>query len=180
MLEPTNQDEIQQLHRYQENLQASFSGKPTPYVHLTCQRFAMPEEYSKEVLIEHLKSATVDIFPFPITAVAIQKLYVSRTHSTILKWRVDLTQELSRLTHRIEEAVKKSGLTSSYIPGWVPTLVTALEYIQTEAIMGTSHPMDPFPYHLFMVQKMVISRIMDVDQYKLLGTIYLPVTESSV
>lgn len=180
LLEPTNQDEIQQLRGYQENLQVRFHGKPTRDVHLTCQRFSMPEDYPQEVLIEYLRSAIVDISPFPLTAVAVQKLYVFRKKSTILKWRVEPTRELSSLAHRIEEAIGKAGLTSSYIPGWVPTLVTALENIQPGSNIGASRPKAPFPHYLFMVRKLVISRIIDVGQYQLLGTIYLPVPESSI
>ena len=179
LLEPTNQDEIQSLHQYQLQLQKTFNGTPTHHVHLTCQRFAMAEDYPREVLFENLRSAMADITPFPLTAVDIQKLYIPRIQSTILKWRVELTLELSHLTHQVELAVKEAGLVSSYIPGWVPSLVTALENLHSIPSKDTSISKEIFPHHLFIIHKLVISRIISVDQYKLLGTIYLPTTDAS-
>jgi len=173
LLEPS-EDEIAELRQRQMSLQALFGGRPHERVHLTCQRFSLPDERLLPDVIRHLGSQLVAVQPFPIVAVSLVQLTHSFWQSRLLRWRIQGTSDLRRFGAIVEGVLATMGIKShfSYASGWEPTLVTALEEI-SELNLDRYLGDIPFPHHLFVARQVVLSRIKGRKEFEILETVQL-------
>jgi len=173
LLEPA-EEEIAELRQRQTALQARFGGRPHERVHLTCQRFELPDEALPLGLVQHLRRALVAVRPFPIVAVSLVQCYHSFWGSCLLRWCIQYPKDLRRFGLIVEDALIAAGVTPhfSVASGWEPTLVTALEAIPEMDL--DRHPGSiSFPHHLFVVQRVVLSRIRGRGEFEILETVQL-------
>lgn len=173
LLEPA-EEEIAELRQRQVALEASFGGRPHERVHLTCQRFELPDETLPLGLVQHLRRALVAVRPFPIVAVSLVQSYHRFWGSRLLRWRIQYADDLRRFGLIVEDALAAAGITPhfSVASGWEPTLVTALEAIAEVDLDGHLSHM-PFPHHLFVARWAVLSRIRARGEFEILEKIRL-------
>jgi hypothetical protein len=143
-------------------------------VHLTCQRFELPDEGLLPGLIQHLRGALVAVRPFPIVAVSLVQSYHGFWDSRLLRWRIRGSGELRRFGLIVEDALAAAGITSHYsiASGWEPTRVTALEAIP-EVDLGRQPEGISIPHHLFVARQVVLSRIRGRGDFEILETVQL-------
>jgi hypothetical protein len=173
LLEPA-EGEIDELRQRQVGLQARFGGRLHERVHLTCQRFELPDEGLLPGLIQHLRRVLVAVRPFPIVAVSLVQSYHPFWDSRLLRWCIQYPNDLRRFGLIVEDVLIAAGITPhfSVASGWEPTLVTALEAIPEVSI--DRHPGGiSFPHHLFVARWVVLSRIRARREFEILGTVQL-------
>jgi hypothetical protein len=173
LLEPA-EEEIDELRQRQVGLQARFGGRLHERVHLTCQRFELPDEGLLPGLIQHLRRALVAVRPFPIVVVSLVQSYHPFWDSRLLRWRIQYPDDLGRFGLIVEDALDAAGITPHFSvrSGWKPTLVTALEAIPEVNL--DRHPGGiSFPHHLFVARRVVLSRIRGRGEFEILETVQL-------
>ena len=173
LLEPS-EDEVVGLRQRQMSLQALFGGRPHERVHLTCQRFELPDERLLPDVMRRLRSQLVAVGPFPIVAVSLVQLDHSFWQSRLLRWRIQGTGDLRRFGMIVEDVLVTMGVTPHFLPtsGWEPTQVTALEAIPEVNLDSYLGDM-VFPQHLFVARQVVLSRIRDREDFEILETVQL-------
>jgi hypothetical protein len=173
LLEPA-EEEVADLRQRQVALQARFGGRPHERVHLTCQRFELPDGRLLPDLIRHLRRALVAVRPFLIVAVSLVEAYHRFWGSRLLRWCIQGSDDLRRFEGIVEDALVAAGVRPhfSVTSGWEPTLVTALEAIPEVDL--DRHPGDvSLPHHLFVARQVVLSRIKGRREFEILETIEL-------
>ncbi|MBI3943241.1 MAG: hypothetical protein HY326_09535 [Chloroflexi bacterium] len=173
LLEPSAKEEISLLHRYQLSLQSQFGGKLIHPVHLTCQRLELPKESRLAELVERIEQVAASSQPFPLMALATTPLFSSFRGFNILKWQIELTGNLRTFIFAVTEALHASGAIPLYRPGWVPTLITALEDIEASEVDRRLHD-SLFPYPLFNACRVEISRIKGPTDFETLAEVHFP------
>ena len=68
-----SEDELPALLQRQLALQARFGGRPQKDMHLTCQRFSLPDDRLLEDLIRRLETRLSAPAPFPIVALDVMQ-----------------------------------------------------------------------------------------------------------
>jgi hypothetical protein len=173
LLEP-GEEEITELRQRQVDLQARFGGRAHERVHLTCQRFELPDDALLPGLIRRLRRALVAFRPFPIVAVSLVQSCHRFWGSRLLRWRIRGSNELRRFGIMVEDTLVAVGVRPHFAvaSGWEPTVVTALEAIAEVDLDGHLGHM-PFPHHLFVARRAVLSRIRGRGEFEILETIRL-------
>jgi hypothetical protein len=156
------------------SLQALFGGRPQERVHLTCQRFELPDERLLPSVVRRLRSELAAVQPFPVVAVSLVQLTHPFWGSRLLRWRIGGSDDLRRLGTIVEGTLVALGITPhfSVALGWKPTLVTALEAVP-EVDLDRYRGDVAFPHHLFVARQVVLSLIKGRGEFEILGTIRL-------
>jgi hypothetical protein len=169
------QDEAERLHRLQASLQLIFGGIPHEPVHLTCQRFKMAHDVPLPGIIQHLEARLAVIPPASIVADSVIRVEHPFWQSSLLRWRIEATDEVRHLAAAIEDGLVAAGITPHFPrdSGWGPTLVTALEGITSRADPDHRLSKDLFPLYLFTGRWVVLSRILAQREFELLWAMQL-------
>lgn len=148
------------MRQQQRDLQQIFGGQLHPRVHLTAQRFELEHQQDLPRFARHMRARLDGASPTTLIASGLIERYHPFWESRLLRWEIQLTEELKRLLETIEDILTSSGIRPHYpsSTGWKPTQVTALEDIPE------ARPTDPtgavhFPRPLFTVRKVALSRI---------------------
>ena len=166
LLEPTDAQEINQLRQRQVALQARFGGVPIEHVHLTCQRFACQDKGLLGAFVQNLSRALEPLEPFPLTAIALKTRHVSFRQTNILKWEIQVTQDLKGFVARVEQALMAAGIAPLYRSGFVSSQVTALKDVPEPGPGDLAA--EVFPQHLFAADRVVLSRIHGPNAFEIL------------
>jgi hypothetical protein len=166
LLEPTDTHEINQLRQRQVALQARFGGVPIEHVHLTCQRFACQAKGLMEAFVQNLTRALEPLEPFPLTAIALKPRYVTFRQTNILKWEIQVTQDLKSFVARVEQALVAAGIAPLYRSGFVSSQVTALKEVPEPGPGDLAA--EVFPQHLFTADRVVLSRLDGPNAFEIL------------
>jgi len=172
LLEPSQPHEINRLRQRQVALQARFGGVPIEHVHLTCQRFACQDKGLLGVFIRNLTRALADLEPFPLTAIALKPRFVSFRKTNILKWEIQVTQDLEDFVASVEQALVAAGIASLYRLGFVSSQITALKDVPEPEPGDLAAQV--FPQHLFAAGRVVLSRIDGPNAFEILAELRLP------
>ncbi len=172
LIEPICQAEINLLQERQSSLQSHFLGKPIENIHLTCQRFKPKHEHSIDILAQDLKHALVTVEPFSLTALSLQTLQVPVLQTNILKWEIQMTEDLRRFVTLVEQTLVVNGVIPLYKSGFVSTLIAALRDVPELSSDSLSNYATT-PHHLFTAGKVVLSRIVGPKEFDILATIHL-------
>ena len=172
LLEPTQEEEINQLRQRQISLQSLFRGIPIEDVHLTCQRFACQDEYLLQRFAQNLTRPLATVEPFPFTALSLRTLHSPLRQTNILKWHVQVTEDLRRFVAIVEHTLLATGITPLYPSGFVSSLVAALRGV-SELSSDDLSSYNAFPHHLFTAGKVVLSKINGLNEFEILATIPL-------
>jgi len=170
LLESVDDAEATHLYHYQQTLQARFGGKAVVPVHLTCHRLEIQGDAQLATLHEALGQVLSTVSPFALTALSLQTLYVPVLGTCMLKWRVDVTDELRHFSYLVRDAVSRVGATSLYAPDAVSSLVTALQGVGDLSSEALEIP-NMFPHHLFTAAKVELSRIEGPNDFASLATL---------
>ncbi|MCJ7530217.1 MAG: hypothetical protein MUO64_04215 [Anaerolineales bacterium] len=172
LLEPSNQTELKRLRQHQNALQARFGGQPAEVIHLTCQRFAIQREDQLNGLVENLLESRNEVKPFPISAVSLSVLHEEYRDTNILKWCVQVTDDLLRFLVYIENCLLASGILPLQKSWFVPTLVTALV---DSSNFDLENRLDglKFPQYLYYASQFQLSKICAPSEFEILTTIQL-------
>jgi hypothetical protein len=176
LLEPTEPHEINHLRQRQVALQARFGGQPIEHVHLTCQRFACRDKGLLGAFVQNLTRALADLEPFPLTAIALTPRYVSFRQTNILKWEIQVTQDLKGFVARVEQALMAAGIAPLYRSGFVSSQVTALKDVPEPGPGDLAA--EVFPQHLFAADRVVLSRLDGPNAFEILAELRLPRVET--
>jgi len=172
LLEPSDQVELKQLRQYQNALQANFDGQPAEVIHLTCQRFEIQREDQLNDLVENLLKSRNEVKPFPIRAVSLLALHEEYRDTNILKWCVQVTDDLKRFLAFIENGLLTSGILPLQKSWFVPTLVTSLVGIYDLNIESKIERLK-FPQYLYYASQFQLSKICAPSEFEILETIQL-------
>ncbi|MEZ4621056.1 MAG: hypothetical protein R2867_36910 [Caldilineaceae bacterium] len=171
LIEPHPQADITLLRGRQQELQTQHGGSLISHVHLSCQRFAAAEEGQLTDFVDSIRHEMKALMPFPLHAIALQTLPVPALHSTMLKWKIDISTTLLQFNAMVAEASRQSGLTTLYRAGFTSNLVSALRDLpmaQPDAQLQDYH----LPYHLFDAAKIVLSQIHGPNHFRILATLF--------
>ena len=172
LLEPSDRVELKQLRQYQNALQANFGGEPAEVIHLTCQRYEIQQKDQLNDLVENLLKTRNEIKPFPISAVSLSALHEEYRDTNILKWCVQVTDDLMRFLAFIENGLLTSGILPLQKSWFVPTLVTALVAIHDLNIESKIEGLK-FPQYLYYASQFQLSKICAPSEFEILATIQL-------
>jgi hypothetical protein len=167
-------DEIAGLCERQKSLQSRFGGRPHEPVHLTCQRFELPEERPLPSLLDRLRLKLAGVPAFPIVATSIVQMEHPFWETRLLRWQIRGTRALRHFVALVDECLVEMGIRPHYplTREWGPGLVTALEQIPK---LDPDRELDglDFPHPLFTARQVVISRIKGQKQFEVLGRLGL-------
>jgi len=172
LLEPSDQAELKQIRQYQNALQANFGGEPAEVIHLTCQRYEIHKKDQLNSLVEYLLKSRNEIRSFPISAVSLSALHEEYRDINILKWCVQVTDDLMRFLAFIENGLLKSGILPLQKSWFVPTLITALVGIDDLNIESKIEGLK-FPQYLYCASQFQLSKICAPSEFEILETIQL-------
>ena len=172
LLEPTQEEEINHLRQRQMSLQSLFGGIPIQDVHLTCQRFACQDEHLLQGFVQNLTRPLAIIEPFLFTALSLKTLHSPLRQTNILKWHVQVPEDLRRFVAIVEHTLLATGITPLYPSGFVSSLVAALRGV-SELSSDDLSSYNAFPHHLFTADKVVLSKINGLNEFEILATIPL-------
>ncbi len=174
LLEP-GEEEVPKIREIQTSLQALLGGYPHERVHLTCQRFRLKEDNLLTAVIEQLDARVASLPPVSVTADAFVVMESPFWQSRLLRWRVQITEDLRRLVTAVEDGLVAAGARPHFpsAAGWMPTLVTALEDFPKREDAGDKLRAQAFPKHLFTGRQVVLSRIAGQRKFDILRTIQL-------
>lgn len=171
LLEPSS-NEHAAIKRQQQSLQSIFGGRIHRRIHLTCQRFSLTNDQLVPLLITRFQEGLKMIHPFPLIATSLVSFYAEFWQSHLLRWKIHTSRELHAARIAIEKVLISTNLTPHYPSNWNPTLVTALEEITILDIKNELEKFD-FPYPLFNAYQVVLSRINGINDFDILGEVYL-------
>jgi hypothetical protein len=158
-------------------LQSILGGRIVTPVHLTSHRFEVLENHNLQRLIQNLADRLENFTPFPITALSYVPLYSAFRDVNLLKWRIRTSVELYQYTILVDGVLDAAGIPSIFPPGWVSSLVTALEnipelcYDRTELNVNLQLVKEPFPRHLFTANEIAISRVRGPEEFEIIERI---------
>jgi len=125
-----------------------------------------------ENFIQDLKRALVVVEPFSFTALSLQTLYVPVMQTNILKWRIQMTQDLQRFVTLVEQTLVARGIIPLYTSGFVSSLIAVLKDVPEPSSDSLSN-YDAFYHHLFIAGKAVLSKIVGPNEFEILASIQL-------
>jgi len=172
-------EEIAHMRGSQAVLQSILGGRVVAPVHLTSHRFEVRDEATLKLLIQKLSDLLERFHPFPITVVSYVPLYSAFREVNLLKWRIRTSVELYEFTMKVDGVLEALGIHSIYPPGWVSSLVTALEdipelcYDRQELNQNLQLAKETFPRHLFTANEIALSRVKGPEEYEQLERITL-------
>jgi hypothetical protein len=172
-------EENAHLRGSQAVLQEILGGRIVTPVHLTSHRFEVQEDKTVKLLIQNLTDLLERFHPFLITAVSYVPLYSAFREVNLLKWRIRTSVELYEFTMQVDGVLEAAGIHSIYPPGWVSSLVTALEdipellYDRHELNQSLQLAKEPLPRHLFTANEIALSRVKGPEEYEILERILL-------
>ena len=172
LLSPADGATYARLRQHQVALQLLYGGKITEPVHLTFQRFVTGSPSRLEALIEQLNKLLTDVEPFPVHVERLVPQFSPLRQFNIMKWQIKKNEHLENVALLVEDAMDKAGLELLYPPGWVSTLVTALEevrQIKTDELRKVR-----FPAPLCLFGKVVITRIQGTNKFERLFAFPFP------
>ena len=105
-----------------------------------------------------------------LTAISLETLYVPIRQTNILKWQIDVTEELRQFVAGVEQALVGVGIKPLYKSGFVSSLVAALREVpklSEESLTKYSS----FPYHLFVGEQIELSKICGSNDFETLAII---------
>ena len=172
LLEPTNKVEIDQLRQHQLSLQAKFGGTLVQQHHLTCQRFASQDKQLLKNFQKNITSILATMKPFSLTALSLQTLYLPIRQTNILKWNIEVTDELRQFVAAVEQALTDLRIKPLYKPGFVSSLLAALEGVP-DLDEESLTQYRGFPHHLYHGERMILSQICGPNEFKTLASIPL-------
>jgi hypothetical protein len=172
LLAPSAEETLQVVRPRQLYLQRLFGGEVADFVHLTCQRFLIQDEWLPNV-VQQLRTQGATIQPFSMVATSLVQWRAGAGHGRSLRWGIALTRDLRRVGALISGVLAKTGAAPLYAAGWHSTMVIALEDINELTIDPNFLADQSFPFPLFMAQQLVLTRIKAIGQYETLDTIPL-------
>ena len=177
-------DENALLRGRQAILQTILGGRVVTPVHLTTHRFEVQDDAIMRRLFNNLADRLENVgndhhgcSPFPITALSYVPLYSAFRDVNLLKWRIRTNVELYQYTMLVDEVLEATGIQSVFPPGWVSSLVTALEdipelcYDRQELNRDLQLAKEPFPRHLFTANEIALSRVKGPEEFEILERI---------
>ena len=167
------------LRSSQEILQTILGGRIVSPVHLTSHRFEIPNDEIFKLLVQNLTDLLESFHSFSITALSYVPLYSAFRDVNLLKWRIRTSVELYEFTMLVDGALEAAGIQPIFPPGWISSLVTALEdipelcYDRQELNQNLQLVKAPFPRHLFTAREIAISRVKGPEEFEILERIAL-------
>jgi len=170
--------EIAEIRQRQRALQTLFGGRLHERVHLTCQRFALPDESILPQIIECLDARLATLPPFPLTSVSLVAVDAPFWQTRLLRWQIEVTEDLRNLSAQIRKGLAAINVTPHFRTA-SSRLVTALEDVSAFNPVCESKDVT-FPQYLFTVHQIVLSKILAPREFEILATIqiYKPKTSN--
>lgn len=172
LLEPVDPAEIERLQQYQLTLQKLYGGRLMKPVHLTCQRFVLTDEQHYPALVELLKNLGGQFQPSTLQANGVQPFYSRFRQENILKWEIIPDSFVESFSARLEQLLQTPWTASMYSPGWVSTLVTALEGNNPEPSQPPEE-LIKFPHPLFTPGTLTLSKLLGPTEFEIMDKIPL-------
>ena len=163
------------LRRYQEVLQSVYGGRPSEPVHLTCNRFERGASARISTFINTLAARLTHFQNFPVVPQSYLPQFSPSRNINILKWKVSSSDDLVKIHAIIEASIAEAGHVSMYPPGWLSTLVTALEDIKVFTPDKSTIDLT-LPHPLFIAGEIIISRVNNFDNFQTIERLPFPTT----
>jgi hypothetical protein len=171
LLVPSN-NEKQRLRQRQADLQARYGGEPVAFPHITCQRFTPPEGQFPEACIASLKGELKAQPQFTIFTDKLIQFHAPYWGTQVLRWRVQESEEYAGFRELLDAALSKLKC-SSHFKRQRHATCTALDL--EDVVDLESNPAEgAFPAPLFIAREMLVSKLVDGNQFQILDNIYLP------
>lgn len=170
LLVPTDPAEISRLSQHQRALQAYFGGDLIEQVHWTCQRFECQNPKLTRILIQKSRQTLAALAPFPLVALSLQPLYVPILGTSVLKWRIEVTEKLLHFEQTIRQFLLAEEITPLF--KFTSSLVSALKEVP-KVTPKSIQDYGPVNYPLFTAGQIIWSRIQGPDQFEILATQHL-------
>jgi hypothetical protein len=165
LLVPTAQ-ELQQLRKYQSELQLHIAGEIVDHIHITCQRFSLRDDQEIEDCLTPLKTVLNVHRPFPIYTDRIIQFEAPYHQHYVVRWRIKATKAWVNFRDSLDAVLNRIDCPSHF---------HRRRYASCTALNTRSRvDIDPgrleyqFPHFLFNAQNIVISQLQRDNKF---GTI---------
>jgi hypothetical protein len=156
-----DEGEVGVVRARQEALRERYGGRPHEPVHLTCQRFALPDGDDLAAVVGRLRRDLAGLRPCPIQAEALVAYRSPFWKTRLLRWSIAPTAELLALKETLQTVLADLRLESHY--PWLREAsavahVTALEGID-ERELAAAELAEGLPRRLYVGRRVVVSRL---------------------
>ena len=110
---PTGDDE-RALKDIQQRIADELGGEPEPYVHVTLQRFELPESINEAKFLDDLEKAHRVCKSAEVVASTLFSTYHRYFARHSLRWKVEATSDIGRLTLQSAQFIMHQGGTSHW------------------------------------------------------------------
>lgn len=177
-------DDARAVHLLQREIAAATGGSVEEYVHLTLQRFEVPDGCDCEQLIGAVETAVRSAPPADVIASSLFATYHRYFQSQSVRWRVDPTPDLGRLTLQSAQAILHKGGVSHW-----PNAEAPLAQFMTAVWLPAKDPdADPppipdsqlagYPRRLMTVSHIEVTKLVGEKTFETLRTFDIGITQS--
>jgi hypothetical protein len=170
---PDDEDR-ERIQALQQELIAEIGGEAAAYVHLTLQRFEIEDSSKESGILDHLEEAANTAEPAEVIAEDLIVTYHRYFDSRSVRWRVDPTPELGRLTLLSAQTILRQG-GHSHWPNAEASIAQFMTVIWlNEDAELPSHLLADYPRHVMTVRNLEITRLVGEKEFETLRQFSLP------
>jgi len=156
LLVPSAQ-ELQQLRKYQSELQSHYGGEIVDHIHITCQRFALRGDQEIEDCLSPLKKVLKVHIPFPIFTDKLIQFEAPYHQQYVVRWRIKGTKSWKNFRDSLDVALNQNNCPSHFRRRRYASC-TALN-TNSRVEINPDQLQFQFPNFLFTARHIVISQL---------------------
>jgi len=170
LLVPSAQ-ELHLLRQWQEELQTRYGGKPVSHIHITSQRFTPLQQDLEKTCIDKLNEDLQNLHSFPVFTDMLTQFYAPYWDTKVLRWRIQETNAYAAFRDILDNILLNINCPSHFDRQRYATC-TALN-MDHEVDLESNPPGRLFPALLFTARKLLISQLVDKNDFEIIETINL-------
>jgi hypothetical protein len=163
--------ELHQLRQWQAELQARYGGEPVSHIHVTSQRFTPHQGQLEERCVEQVISDLQGIPSFSLNTDMLVHFYAPYWNTNVLRWRVQETSAYAEFRDILDETLLKIDCPSHFNRQRHATCT--LLNLDHEVDLKDNPPNRQYPAHLFTAREVLISQLVENDDFHILETVRL-------
>jgi len=164
---PTGDDE-RMLHEIQNEIAAELGGEPEPYIHVTLQRFELPETLDEDAFLAALEATVKRCTAAEVIATSLFCTFHRYFQRHSLRWKVDATPALGRLTLQSAQFIMHQGGTSHW-PNAEAPIAQFMTAVWVPKEITVPDPLQRFyPQRLMNAARVEVTKLIGNQQFEIL------------
>lgn len=154
--------------RLQKTIAAAVGGEVEDYVHLTLQRFELADGSNEEALLDAIQAAICGNDPPDVVASGLFATYHRYFERHSVRWRVEATQDLGRLTLQSAQSILHQGGKSHWPNAEAPIAQFMTAAWIPEMLEIPQDILHDYPKRLMSVSRVEVTRLVDVRKFDII------------